>query len=160
MKIIRICGFISFLALFGAAAAAGHDCHHGNYNSGDCWDCDHHGYRGPQSGSQYRGSGSGAATANLRTIEGKITEVVYLPGSAADNGMVEVRLQSGTESTLVRLAPSGFLKQQGLVLREGETVILKGYPVSGMEGDIFVATEVHHGERTVSLRDARGLPAW
>jgi hypothetical protein len=96
----------------------------------------------------------------MRTAEGKITEVVYLPGTTADSGMVEVRLQSAGQNQLIRLAPVGLLKQSGLLLREGDTVIVKGFPVSGMEGDLLVATELHKGDKTVSLRDTRGRPVW
>ena len=86
--------------------------------------------------------------------------MIYLPGSAPDNGMVEIRLQSAAQMHLVRLAPTGFLKQGGLRLREGETVTVKGFAVAGMEGDIFVAGEIRAGDKTLTLRDARGLPAW
>ena len=85
---------------------------------------------------------------------------VYLPGATPDSGMVEVRLQSAGQSQLVRLAPVGFLKQSGLLLREGDTVTVKGFPVAGMEGDLLIATELHKGEKTLSLRDTRGRPAW
>ncbi len=74
--------------------------------------------------------------------------------------MVEIRLQSGGQTNLIRLAPSGFLKQSGLVLREGDTVNVKGFAVAGMEGDLIVASEVRKGEKSVSLRDTRGQPAW
>jgi hypothetical protein len=96
----------------------------------------------------------------MRTAEGKITEVVYLPGATPDGGMVEVRLQSAGQNQLIRLAPVGFLKQSGLLLREGDTVIVKGFPVAGMEGDLLIATELRKGERTLSLRDTRGRQAW
>ena len=96
----------------------------------------------------------------MRTAEGKITEVVYLPGATPASGMVEVRLQSAGQSQLVRLAPVGFLKQSGLLLREGDTVMVKGFPIAGMEGDLLVATELHKGEKTLSLRDTRGRQAW
>ena len=96
----------------------------------------------------------------MRTAEGKITEVIYLPGATSDSGMVEVRLQSVGKSQLIRLAPVGFLKQSGFLLREGETVTVVGFPVAGMEGDLLVATELHKGEKTLSLRDAQGRQAW
>jgi hypothetical protein len=96
----------------------------------------------------------------MRAAEGKITEIVYLPGATPDSSMVEVRLQSTGQSQLVHLAPVGFLKQRGLLLREGDTVIVKGFPVAGMEGDLLVATELRKGENALSLCDPRGRPAW
>ena len=96
----------------------------------------------------------------MRTADGKITEVVYLPGATPDSGKVEVRLQSAGQSQLIRLGPVGFLKRSGVLLREGDTISVKGFPIAGMEGDLLVATELHKGEKTLSLRDTRGRPAW
>ena len=107
-----------------------------------------------------RGMAVPDGTVALQTIEGKIAEVVYLPGVTENSGLVEIRLQSSTQNRLIRLAPTGFLKASGLLLREGDAVTVKGFPVSGMEGDLIVATEVHKGEKTVSLRDESGRPAW
>jgi hypothetical protein len=93
-------------------------------------------------------------------VEGKIVEVIYLPGATVDKGMVEIRLQSSDQTKLIRLAPSGFLKQGGLSLREGDAVSVIGYAVAGMEGDLIVATEIHSGDRVLPLRDTRGRSAW
>jgi hypothetical protein len=96
----------------------------------------------------------------LQKAEGKITEIVYLPGTTPDSGMVEVRIQSAGQSQLIRLAPEGFLKQNALLLREGDTVMVKGFPIAGMDGDLMVATELHKGEKSLSLRDTQGRPVW
>ena len=96
----------------------------------------------------------------MQTLEGKIAEVVYLPGATENSGLVEIRLQSSTQNRLVRLAPTGFLKSSGLVLREGDAVTVKGFPVSGMEGDLIVATEIRKGDKSISFRDESGRPIW
>jgi len=98
--------------------------------------------------------------ANVETLDGKVAEVVYLPGSTPTSGMVEIRVQSASEANLIRLAPSGFLKQSGLLLREGDSVSVKGFRVAGMEGDLLVATELRAGQKNLLLRDANGRPAW
>ena len=160
MKLFGALGIVSLIGAFGPAPAIGHDCgHHGSYSS-DCQNRDHHGHYATPRSVPFRGSGALSGAAGQRTVEGKISEVIYLPGSAADNGMVEIRLQSADQIHLVRLAPTGFLKQGGLRLREGETVSIKGYSVAGMDGDIFVATDIRAGEKKLSLRDARGTPLW
>ena len=154
---------ILFIGCFGMAPAVGLDCcHHGDH----CDDCDtHHGAysadccRRGQGSGHWHGTASGAS-AHLQTTEGKIAEIEYLPGATPDSGMVEVHLQSAGPFQLIRLAPVGYLKQSGLVLREGDTLTVKGFRVAGMEGDLWVATEIHKGEKTLSLRDSRGRPAW
>lgn len=155
MKMRGVIALILFIGWFGLLPAAAHDCcHHGNHC--DNGDCCHHG----QASGHCCDRASSNSVADLRTAEGKITEVVYLPGATPDASMVELHLQSAGQSQLVRLAPVGFLKQSGLLLREGDTVSVKGFPVAGMEGDLLVATELRKGEKALSLRDARGRPAW
>jgi len=74
--------------------------------------------------------------------------------------MVEIRMTSGAGTSLIQLAPVGLLKQSQLTLREGDVVSITGFEVSGMDGDLLVATEIHKGDKRVVLRDARGRPSW
>lgn len=161
MKMRGVLAIILMTCWFGAVPAAAHDCcHHGQHcaDGNDCnHDCDH---GGAQEGRHCCDWTPTAGATDLRTAEGKITEIDYLPGATPDSGMVEVRLQSAGQNQLIRLAPVGFLKQSGLLLREGDTVMVKGFPIAGMEGDLLVATELHKGDKTLSLRDTRGRQAW
>ena len=146
------------VGFFGVAPLIGHDCDHHAHHYDDCGDCDHHYYSGPQARRQ--GWDSQGTTETLQTLQGKIVEVIYLPGSAADNGMVEIRVQSAGQTKLIRLAPSGFLKHGGWRCREGDAVSVTGFAVSGMEEELIVAIDVHVGDRVLSLRGPRGRPAW
>jgi hypothetical protein len=137
--------------------AAGHDCR-GAHHSGDGWNCDHHDSRSALP-SQGGVSSSYAATPST-IVEGKISEIIYLPGATADSAMVEARVLASGRATLVRLAPVGLLKQRQLVLREGDAVSVAGFEVSGMDGDLVVATEIRKGDKRVVLRDPRGRPVW
>ena len=161
MKTRGVLAIILITCWFGIVPATAHDCCHHDQHYADCNDCNHDCDHGGAQGSRHccDWTPTGGAT-DMRTAEGKITEVVYLPGATPDGGMVEVRLQSAGQSQLIRLAPVGFLKQSGLLLREGDTVIVKGFRVAGMEGDLLIATELRKGEKTLSLRDPRGRPAW
>jgi hypothetical protein len=160
MKTRGVLAIILITCWFGVVPAAAHDCCHHDQHYADGNDCNHDCDHGAQGGRHCGAWTPSGGAPDLRTAEGKITEVVYLPGATPDSGMVEVHLQSAGQSLLVRLAPVGFLKQSGLLLREGDTVTVKGFPVAGMEGDLLVATELHKGEKTLSLRDPRGRPAW
>jgi hypothetical protein len=160
MKTQRVLAIILFTCWFGAVPAIAHDCCHHDHNCAYGNDCNHDSDYDAQ-GNHHRCVWAPTRGAtDLRTSEGKITEVDYLPGATPDSGMVEVRLESAGHSELIRLAPVGFLKQSGLLLREGDTITVRGFPVSGMEGDLLIATELHKGEKTLSLRDPRGRPAW
>ena len=137
--------------------AAGHDCC-GDHHCGDGWNCDRHGSRGAL---QTQGSVSPPyAAAASRVVDGKISEIIYLAGPTADTAVVEARVFANGRAALVRLAPVGLLKQRQLALREGDTVSVTGFEVSGMEGDLVVATEIRKGDQRVVLRDPRGQPVW
>ena len=137
--------------------AAGHDCW-GGHHCEDGWGCDHHYGR---SAPQPQGSVSPShATPAPKVINGKVAEIIYLPGATADSAMVEVRVSAGAGATLVQLAPVGLLKQFQLTLREGDVISITGFDVNGMDGDLLVATEIHKGEKRVVLRDTRGRPTW
>lgn len=150
-------GAVFLLSCLLISPAVGHDCR-GSHHCGDDWDCDHHGSRSAQQ-SPRNASPSYAATVP-RVVEGKISEIIYLPGATADSAMVEARVVADARMTLVRLAPVGLLKQSQLVLREGDTVSVTGFDVSGMDGDLVVAVEVRKGDKRVVLRDPKGLPVW
>lgn len=139
--------------MFQGLSAYGHNCgHHGGCASS--YSRDHGCYGCAGSESQPR---SGAA--RVQTHAGKIAEVVYLPGATPERAMVEIRLAE-TDGVLVRLGPAGFLNQNGLTLREGDSITVTGYRVSSGTDDLVVATEISKDGRTVRLRDARGRSAW
>ena len=96
----------------------------------------------------------------MQNLEGKISEIVYLPGATPDTGVVEVRMQAAGQNKLIRLAPCGFLNQSGLDLKEGDEVSLKGFRVAGTDGELIVATAIQKGDKSLSLRDPRGQPLW
>lgn len=160
------CLLISFLTVtaFGHIAWGHSGCHHGN-----CGDCagDHRCYGCASSSRADRWSGpavSGAerqpAVVNVETREGRIAEVVYLPGATPDSSMVELRLMSGSNTASVRLGPAGFLKQGQLGLKEGDSVAVSGFWVSSDDGQLLVATEIGKQGKTLQLRDRRGRPIW
>jgi hypothetical protein len=97
---------------------------------------------------------------NSQSYEGRIAEVIYLPGVTPDAAMVELRLQSGSDVIPVRLGPTGFLKQNQLTLKEGDVITVTGYRASVGDGDVLVVTEVGKDGRTVRLRDRLGHSAW
>jgi hypothetical protein len=60
---------------------------------------------------------------------------------------------------LARLGPAGLLKEEGLSLKEGDSISVKGFWVDTLDGDLLVVTELQKAGKTVRLRDSRGRPA-
>jgi hypothetical protein len=152
MKALRFRDAMFLLSLFGFTQLGfAHDCDH-HY---------HHGYAGCSNyGRCSEATGNRAGPANQRTLEGTISEVIYLAGADPEVAMVEIRLQSGGQVNLVRLAPSGYLNRGGVRIREGEPLSVRGFGVSGVDGDLTVAFDIRQGPRNLSLRDSRGRPVW
>jgi len=160
VSISRTFGIIAFICCLSVVPALGHDCCHHDHHCGDCCEGYHDSCHGSQVSRNSAGLATSSGMANVQTLEGKKSEIVYLPGATPDTGMVEVRVQSSGQSELIRLAPCGFLRQSGVLLREGDTLSLKGFRVAGMEGDLIVAATVQKGDKCLSLRDSRGQPLW
>jgi hypothetical protein len=166
LKVLILASF-AVLWLFSTMPALGHGCgHHGGCGS----DCDGHGCYGcgswsgparwanpPARSAEGR---TGVTGSNTQSYEGKVAEVIYLPGVTAETAMVELRLQAGSETIPVRLGPAGFLKHNQLNLKEGDAITVLGYRVSTGDGDLLVATEVGKQGKNVRLRDRWGRPAW
>ena len=108
-----------------------------------------------------RRAGPGAAvSAAGQSREGKVVEVIYLPGATRDSGMVEVRMMAGNQQILARLAPSGFLHQNRMDVREGDTISVTGYWVAAGGRETLVATRMAKEGQAIQLRDRWGRSVW
>ena len=152
---------------FGAALAlcvsafAGQCGHHGCGNcacgtDGCRCDCGYHAMGGGccQSGSMTR------TRAKEALQEGKIAEINYLPGLTPEDATVQVRLLADAKASLIRLAPIGFLHENELELKEGDTLSVIGYWASTIDGHQFIAMRITKQGKSLSLRDAQGNPLW
>jgi len=151
---------IGAVLVLSTPTAEGQCGHHGCY-CGDCADGHHNGC-----GHHAMGEGccqSGSVTgihAKQKSQEGKITEINYLPGLTPEGATVQIRLLAGPEALLVRLAPIGFLRENDMELKEGDTLGLTGYWASTIDGQQFIATRITKQSKSLSLRDPQGNPLW
>jgi len=155
--LVAMAGWLVF-----AFPALAHCGHHDSNDCGDCGygGCGHHGMSARRSPNGASSGQAAAAPAAVETREGKVAEVVYLPGPTRDTAMVELRILAGTSRVLARLAPAGFLHQNEMDIREGDTVSVTGYWVASGDGEMLVATRLARQGKTVQLRDGRGQSAW
>ena len=162
MKIIAKCGLILsfwFLSLTPVSAHCwGHhgDCCRSGNDMGTCADCTRR-YAPPCQNGHFVPP---ASVQNLETLKGKVAEVNYLPGVNAQAAMVEIQLQGDNQTIPVRLGPTGFLTRNGLTLKEGDMIQVRGYRVSTNDVEFLVATEIEKNSKNLVLRNERGRPAW
>ena len=71
-----------------------------------------------------------------------------------------VHLKTDQGTMLVHLGPTKFLEQQQLAPKVGDTMSVTGSKLTTGKGDVLLAAEVKSGNKTVTLRDAQGVPVW
>jgi hypothetical protein len=162
LTILAVVGLACGLPVYGQCCGH-HHCSDSTPGCGDGWrGCGHHSNttrRSTPASRTLQGEVE-AIQADLQSREGKVIEVNYLPGATPDTSMVEIRLAAGTDPILARIGPAGFLRSNQVNLREGDSIRLTGYWVTGGDGQMLVATQVRLHDRTFRLRDDRGRPAW
>jgi len=93
------------------------------------------------------------------TIDGTVEEAKEISKGGGQAGMhALVKTASGTFD--VRLGPADFWKRHGFELAKGDSIQATGSKVKSGESEILIAREVRKGDKTVTLRDASGVPAW
>ena len=170
MKLLKTVALLSLAYALSAVPMLGHGWRHhayGHHACDSCWGygCDGCGpWARPAPRSQAapgpQGYGPAESASDFETLEGKIAEVIYLPGVSPAAGLVEVRVATGSEATLARLAPAGFLQQHKIQLKEGEAISLRGYRVRTEDGDVLVAIELRTDGQTLTLRNPSGRSSW
>lgn len=86
-------------------------------------------------------------------------------GNHTGNGMHYVFESSSGESYYAMLGPWWFMKGQGVAMKSGKEIEIRGsvvapYWANHADRRFFVAREVHVGEKTIQLRDHWGYPLW
>lgn len=69
-------------------------------------------------------------------------------------------LKTDTGNTEIALGPSQFLKDQALQLKKGDRVEVTAAKATTRRGEMFIARQITAGDKTITLRDEKGIPAW
>ena len=104
---------------------------------------------------------------NVVTIQGQVEKVETKsrpgrrggeekPGRQAQ--IAYLKTDQGT--VLVHLGPARFLEEQQFAPKVGDTMSVTGSKLTTGRGEVILAAEVKSGGRTLTLRDAQGIPVW
>ena len=95
-------------------------------------------------------------------IQGTVEEVKAESCSTCGWSQTGTHLSVKTESeTLdVRIGPTRFLKSNNFSFAKGDKVEIIGSKVRINDVDAIMARQVKRGDKTLTLRDTQGFPAW
>jgi hypothetical protein len=93
------------------------------------------------------------------TLRGTVEAVTEHAGQGYGTG-VHVTLRAKTGTVEVHLGPATFLRESGLELARDDSIEIVGSRVKGDQGEYVIARQVRKGDKTVTLRDSNGVPAW
>lgn len=108
------------------------------------------------------GTGRGPGFKYDPSTETKLTgtiEQINTVDSMCKTG-THLTLKTDTGNTEIALGPSQFLKDQALQLKKGDQVEVTGAKATTRRGEMFIARQVTAGDKTITLRDEKGIPAW
>jgi hypothetical protein len=96
------------------------------------------------------------------TIKGTVEEVKEQTCSSCGWNQTGTHLsvKADTETFDVRLGPTRFLANNNFSFAKGDKVELIGSKVKIDNVDAIIAREVKKGDKTLTLRDTQGFPAW
>ena len=115
-----------------------------------------------------RGPGRFYDPKNVVTVQGQVEKVETMcrpsrrAGGEGKPGrqMQVVSLKTDQGTMLVHLGPTQYLEQQQLAPKVGDTMSVTGSKLTTAKGDVILAAEVKTGGKTITLRDAQGIPLW
>lgn len=115
--------------------------------------------------AQQRGEGRNAASrmfdaSTVETVRGMITRVDSVKSSRGPSMGMHVQLQTNGDTLAVHLGPRWYLEEQSFAPQVDDTLAVRGSRVTMRGAPALIAAEVHHGDRTLVLRDAEGRPVW
>jgi lysyl-tRNA synthetase class II len=114
-----------------------------------------------------RGPGRFYDPHKVITVQGKVEKVETLsrPGRMAGDDrpgqqaqMVSLKTDQGTMQ--VHLGPVKFLEQQQFTPKVGDSLTVTGSKLTTGKGEVILAAEVKSGSKSLTLRDAQGMPVW
>ena len=93
------------------------------------------------------------------TMNGSVEEVKPVSGPQGRAG-IHLGLKIDQEIIEVHVGPSWFLTQNKISFDKGDRIEVTGSKVKFENGDVLIAREIKKGEKTITLRNAQGIPAW
>ncbi len=92
-------------------------------------------------------------------MKGSVEEVQQLKGPRGWAGS-HLSLKTDTGTIDVHAGPSWFLTQNKIAFAKGDQIQVTGSKVKFGASDALIAREIMKDGKTITLRNAQGIPAW
>jgi hypothetical protein len=94
------------------------------------------------------------------TIRGTVEEVKHYPSQRGGRTGEHVVLKTEGGMVDVHLGPTDYWEKNGFSLAKSDSIEVIGSRVKVGDAEVFLAREVKKGDKSVTLRNAQGIPAW
>jgi hypothetical protein len=94
------------------------------------------------------------------TYKGTVEEVTQHARVGMPRTGTHLSLKSDDQILDVHLGPTDFVAAQQMTFAKGDQIEVTGSKVKFGDGEAIIAREVKKGDKTLTLRDARGVPKW
>jgi hypothetical protein len=95
----------------------------------------------------------------VENLSGELVKMdVFKPRGMAVG--VQILLKTGGETVPVHLGPVWFMKKQKCEVAPGDEIEVTGSRVESDGKPVIMASEVKKGDKTLKLRDEKGVPVW
>jgi hypothetical protein len=142
------------LSLLAAPVARAHDCGRGHHGCAMAAQPDTRPARGQA------GMGPMYDPDTVTTLRGTASAVTVVPARGGRMGGTHITLSSGGQTMDVHLGPTWFLDREGVSVSKGDAVEVSGSVIDSDGQSVLIARELKTGQKVVTLRDERGIPAW
>lgn len=99
-------------------------------------------------------------TATEATFKGTVAEVRQHSRSGMAGTGTDLLVKRDDQMLDVHLGPTDFLAAQQMTFTNGDQIEVTGSKVRFGDADAIIAREVKKGDKTLTLRDAQGVPKW
>jgi predicted extracellular nuclease len=96
---------------------------------------------------------------SIETVKGVVTEITDFQLASGEQGVL-LKLESDNGIHMVHLGPVWFMNNQGIQLKAGDKVTVKGSQVEYQNGSALIAQAVVRQNQMLVLRSSSGAPAW
>lgn len=98
--------------------------------------------------------------ATVESLSGKVVSVdEFNPRKDMYTG-IHLMLKTANETISVHLGPSWFLERQDVQIAPNDEIGVKGSRIAFEGKPALIAAQITKGEEVLTLRDAKGYPAW